>query len=115
MIRRIAILLSICGFPVANCIATTSITPESITARTIASWIDMYHQMHNGALPTQWSDFSGILEEPIEDVMRYAAPAKRYAFVSPPFRLPPPHESELVAINRSAIYDTTLNRDFWGL
>ena len=107
MIPRIAILFSIWGLPVANCIATIFLSPEIVTARAIASWIETYHQMHNGALPSRWSDFSGILEEPIEDVMRHAAPTKRYAFVSPPFRLPTPHEGNLVAINRSAIYDTT--------
>lgn len=89
-------------------------TPEQSTARVIASWVDSYSRSHDGALPSSWEDLQPMLDRPIHEIMEYAAPAKRYAFVSPPLPMSAPFHGELVAINRSDIFDTTLTSTIVG-
>lgn len=110
-----ALMVVICAAYAGPVHALTYSTPEGSTAAAIASWSKIYSLEHADALPTDWSDFRGILEEPLEHVMPHAAPVKRYAFLSPPIELAQPHFGELFAINRSDIFDSTLEYGFWGL
>ena len=113
--RLLLCSIAICTVPMQHCCALTFRSPERLTASAIVSWSEMYQSEHEGALPKTWNDFKGILEEPIEETMRHSVPVKRYAFISPPITLPEPHSGELVAINRRAIYDTTLSQGILGL
>lgn len=92
----------------------TYITPEQVSARAIASWVDSYSKSHDGSLPRSWEDLQPMLDRPIHEIMEYAAPAKRYAFVSPPLPTSAPFHGELVAINRSDIFDSTRSSTIVG-
>lgn len=90
-------------------------TPEQSTARVIASWVDSYSRSHDGALPSSWQDLQNIVEVPVDDALRHTVPSRRYAFISPPLKLVPPLHGELVAINRSDIFDSTLSMSIIGI
>ncbi|WP_038165269.1 hypothetical protein [Verrucomicrobium sp. BvORR106] len=93
---------------------TTVVTPEQSAAMAIASLVESYSRSHDGTPPRSWEDLQPMLTVPVHEWMPYAAPAKRYAFVSSPLRLAAPLRGELIAIHRSDIFDTTLEMTLVG-
>lgn len=104
----------ICTLLASKLYGLTYSTPEQIAARAIASWTEDYSKRHEGAVPRSWEDLQPLLDVPVNEVMGYAAPSKRYAFVTPPLELAAPLRGELVAMNRSDIFDSTLSTSVLG-
>jgi hypothetical protein len=113
--RLLSLLLGVFVGSTLQSFGFVSHSPEGITASMIASCIEKYGKEHEEALPHAWGDFGKPLKDQIEERMRFSAPTKRYAFISPPISLTAPHDGELVAMNRSPIEDTTLSFSIFDL
>lgn len=98
----------------ADCFGLSYDTPEGCAADAVAIYSRMYSLEHGGKTPASWDDLRPMFTVPPEEVMSHSAPAKRYAFVAPPIPLLPPHQGDLIAINRSDIYDSTMYTGLFG-
>ena len=75
---------------------------------------DIYSREHDGRSPSSWSDLQPYLDRPIDEAFRYITPTKRYAFLSQPLHLPPPHEGDLLIITRRPFHDGHLYTNWYG-
>ena len=85
-------------------------TAEGSLARALARSAELYAVKH-GHAPKSWSDFDPYLKMPNDALYRNIAPTKRYAFLSQPLHLPPPHKGDLLIITRRPFRE--LGRLYW--
>jgi hypothetical protein len=90
-------------------------TPEGGFASNLANAASTYASHHEGRAPSAWSDIEDHLARPIDEAFRYVTPTKRYAFLSQPLSLPPPHKGELLLITRRPFREISLHSGFFGL
>ena len=90
-------------------------TAEGTFAHHLAGYASIYAIQHGGRAPSSWADIETSLDQPIDGAYRHIAPTKRYAFLSQPIRLPPPHAGDLFIITRRPFRDSRLYQGFFGI
>ena len=79
-------------------------TPEGVFANGLAQNASFFAMEHEGRAPSSWAD---IFNGTIDAAYWYITPTKRYAFLSQPLHLPPPHEGDLLIITRRPFRDSS--------
>ena len=89
-------------------------TAEGVFTHQLSTLAEIYSTQHEGHSPSSWSDLKPYLDRPIDDAFRYITPTKRYAFLTQPLHLPPPHEGDLLVITRRPFRDGRLYTNWYG-
>jgi hypothetical protein len=75
-------------------------TAEGVFADHMAFLASEYAKQNRGLAPSSWSELEAPLGRSLDQQFSYIKPTKRYAFLSQPLRLPPPHAGDLLVITR---------------
>lgn len=114
MTHRPGLILATLLLTFSCCAAREQESMEAITAGAIAGWSRLCAEKL-GTLPETWPEYRSTLSMSLDNVLNTTQPTRRYALIRPLQRLLPPLQGELIAVNRSPIYDLVTPQGFLGL
>ena len=90
-------------------------TTEGLLAHHMAFLASEYAKQNGGLAPSSWSDLEAPIGRPLDQDFGQILPTKRYAFLSRPLSLPPPHDGELLVITRRPFRAASFHQTIFGV
>jgi hypothetical protein len=110
--RTIYILWILLVVPRAACAYNVNSRDAQFTHE-VVRYAQRFANEHDGYAPASLSDLEQDFGRPIDEAYPGITPTKRYAFLSQPLHLPPPHEGDLLIITRRPFRDTYLYKHWF--